>query len=405
MNKADILIYLKNDIDKLIEYCSSQEWLGYDPYDGLNSPLFKYSFFNRNKFFRILIIQFFKNSPINLRPLFLIRKEANSKGLALCLKSLVMIYKHNSEKKYLSYINHLINLLIKERATNNLKLWGYNFDWQSRAFFIKKHSPNFVVSYFVLDSFFELYKLTKEKKYKKIFIESCNVLIDKFLEKRGDKKHFKYVLNDKKVIHNVNLFGSSLMSKAFAITGDDRFKIVSEETLATSIDYQSDNGSWPYGIERMHSWIDSFHTCFNLLSFNDFILNTGIRVYEDKLVKGFKYFINNFFTKNYVIKYYDKKTYPIDIHSFAIGLITLIKLEKYLKDKEMIIKTYNHINKNFKSEKGTYYFRIYKFFKNKIPYMRWGQSWLLYSFVILYEYISNKTKNQIGFYSINKCKD
>lgn len=393
MGKVDLLISLKNNIDKLIEYCNNQEWLGYDPYDGLNSPLFRCLFFDRNKYFRILIIQFFKNFPINLRPLFFIKKEANPKGLALCLKSLITIYKNSGGKKYLSYINYLVNLLMEERATNNLKLWGYNFDWQSRAFFIKKHSPNFVVSYFVLDSFFELYNLTKEERYRKIFIESCDTLVEKFLENKDGEKYFKYVPNDKKMIHNVNLFGSSLMSKAFSLTKDNRFRIISEEALVTSVGCQSNDGSWPYGREQMHKWVDSFHTCYNLLSLDDFILNTGIKTYEDRLIKGFNYFINNFFTDDCIIKYYNKKMYPIDIHSFAIGLITLIKLERYLKDKEIIIKTYNYLDKNFKSKKGIYYFRIYKFFKNKIPYMRWSQSWLLYSFVILYEHISKKINN------------
>lgn len=394
MNKDDWLATLINDIDNLIEYCEREKWLGYDPFDGLNSPIFKYLFLNRNIYLRILIIQFFKNFPINLRPLFFIKKEANAKGLSLCLSSLITIYRYTNDERYLLYINYLADLLLKERDSNSLKLWGYNFDWQSRAFFVKKHSPNFVVSYFVLNSFFELYNLTKEERYKEIFINSCKILIDNFLKNKGRKKYFKYVLNDNKLIHNVNLFGASLMSKAFRLTKDKKFLDISEETLKTSIRYQRDNGSWPYGEEQMHRWIDSFHTCYNLLSLNDFIMNTGIKTYESSLERGFKFFINNFITENFIIKYFNNKIYPIDIHSFTAGLVTLIKLERYLDNKEIIINTYNFLKNNFKNDKGIFCFRIYKLFKNKIPYMRWNQSWSLYCLIKLYEYIS-KSKEEI----------
>ncbi len=393
MSKIDLQVSLKDSIDNLIEFCNSQKWIGHDPYDGLNSPILRYLFFDRNIYFRLLIIQFFKNFPINLRPLFFIKKEANPKGLALCLKSLLMIYKHTGNKKYLSYINYLVNLLLEGRSTNSLGLWGYNFDWQSRAFFVKKYSPNLVVSYFVLDSFYDLYNLTKEERYRKIFINSCDILIEKFLQNNNGERYFKYVLHDKKIIHNVNFFGASLMSKAFILTKDEKFRRISEETLITSVECQSDDGSWSYGKEQMHKWVDSFHTCYNLLSLNDFMLNTGIKTYENRLVKGFNYFINNFFKGDSIIKYYDKKIYPIDIHSFTTGLITLIKLERYLEDKRIIIKIYNYLEENFKGTKGIYYYRIYKLFKNKIPYMRWSQSWLLYSLVLFYEYIRKLNNN------------
>jgi hypothetical protein len=385
--KSDSLFSLKEDIDNLIKYCEEEKWLGYDPFDGLNSPIFKYLFLNRNKYLRIFIIQFFKNFPFNLRPLFFIKKETNAKGLSLFLSSMLIFYKYTNDEKYLLNINKLTNLLLKERKVNNLDLWGYNFDWQSRAFFVRKNCPNFVVSYFVLSSFFELYNLTKEEKHKEIFISSCKKLISNFLEESRGKNYFKYVLNDKKLIHNVNLFGASLMSKAFYLTGDIEFLDISEKTLETSVRCQQENGAWPYGEEKIHEWVDSFHTCYNLLSLNDFIINTKNKTFENNLIKGFNYFINNFFAENFIVKYYNNKIYPIDIHSFTTALITLIELERYLKDKSLIINTYNFINNNFKSLKGFYYFRSYKILKNKIPYMRWNQSWTMYALAKLYEYI------------------
>jgi hypothetical protein len=393
-NKDNLLSSLKENIEELTEYCIKEDWSGYDPYDGLNSPLFRYLFLDKNKYSRLFIIQFFKNFSINLRPIFFIKKEYNPKGLGLFLISLINIYRFTKDKKYLLHINYLTDLLLKEREKNSQKLWGYNFDWQSRAFFLKKNSPNLIVSYFVLNSFFELYNLTKEENYKNIFIDSCKILINNFFINIKGQKYFKYIINYNKLIHNVNLFGASLMSKAFLLTKEKKFLYTSEEALKTSINYQNYNGSWPYGEEQIHIWIDSFHTCYNLLSINDFIENTGIIKYENNLIRGLNFFINNFFSRNVIIKYFNNKIYPIDIHSYTAGIITLVKLARFLDNKEIILSTYGYLINEFKDkDKNFFYFRIYKLFKNKIPYIRWNQAWALYSLTILYDYLSESVNN------------
>jgi hypothetical protein len=393
-NKDNLLSSLKENIEELTEYCIKEDWSGYDPYDGLNSPLFRYLFLDKNKYSRLFIIQFFKNFSINLRPIFFIKKEYNPKGLGLFLISLINIYRFTKDKKYLLHINYLTDLLLKEREKNSQKLWGYNFDWQSRAFFLKKNSPNLIVSYFVLNSFFELYNLTKEENYKNIFIDSCKILINNFFINIKGQKYFKYIINYNKLIHNVNLFGASLMSKAFLLTKEKKFLYTSEEALKTSINYQNYNGSWPYGEEQIHIWIDSFHTCYNLLSINDFIENTGIIKYENNLIRGLNFFINNFFSRNVIIKYFNNKIYPIDIHSYTAGIITLVKLAKYLDNKKIILNTYRYLINEFKDkDEKFFYFRIYKLLKNKIPYIRWSQAWALYSLTILYDYLSESVNN------------
>lgn len=385
--KKELIVSVKQHIDSLIRYFQKQGWKGYDPYDGLNSPVFKWFFLNRNKYFRILIIQFFKNFPINLRALFFIKKEINAKVLALFLKSLIIIYKHFSNNKYLDLINNLANLLIKQRDYK-LKLWGYCFDWQSRAFFIKKYTPNLVVSYFVLDSLLELYYLTGKKYFKEVFIESCNSIINNFLYEGENESYFKYVTKNNDLIHNVNLFGSSLMAKAFRLTNEEKFLTISEETLRTTIKYQRSDGSWFYGQEKKHQWIDSFHSCYNLLSLKEFIINTGKSTYENSLVNGLNYYLDNFFTSDYAIKYFSNKTYPIDIHCLTVGIITLIELKEYIKNNKIIINIYKFLVENFRDKKGFFYYRKCKFYKNKISYMRWTQAWSLLCLAKLYDYLS-----------------
>ena len=78
---------IEESVRKLISFCSDQEYKGYDPFDGLNSKLFKYSGLSKFYFFRLFWVQLFKRNPVNIRRLVGIDKEYNSKGLGLFLSS------------------------------------------------------------------------------------------------------------------------------------------------------------------------------------------------------------------------------------------------------------------------------------------------------------------------------
>ena len=62
--------------------CEREGFAGWDPYDGLNSKVFKaLPFVGRSAVARLVWIQFFKRNPINLRRLLLVPKERNAKGI------------------------------------------------------------------------------------------------------------------------------------------------------------------------------------------------------------------------------------------------------------------------------------------------------------------------------------
>ena len=72
---------------RLRQYCENEQFKGWDPYDGLNSRVYRaIPLLNRSAIWRLCVIQGFKRSPINLRPLMLVPKEHNAKGIGLFLK-------------------------------------------------------------------------------------------------------------------------------------------------------------------------------------------------------------------------------------------------------------------------------------------------------------------------------
>src|SRR5262245_43788045 len=76
---------------KLLGYCRANDWSGYDPYDALNSELLKLAPFLDFRFFRIGLTQLLKRSPVNVRPLLLIKPTQNAKALGIFLKALIKL--------------------------------------------------------------------------------------------------------------------------------------------------------------------------------------------------------------------------------------------------------------------------------------------------------------------------
>jgi len=76
---------------KLLDYCKKNDWAGYDPYDALNSPIFRYLPFLDFKLFRLELTQLLKRSPIKIRPLLLVPKMQNPKALALFLMAFLKL--------------------------------------------------------------------------------------------------------------------------------------------------------------------------------------------------------------------------------------------------------------------------------------------------------------------------
>src|SRR5215475_8236859 len=79
----------EQSFSKLLRYCRSESWVGYDPYDALNSPLARTLPF-KNKFARTVLTQLVKRNVFNLRPILGIDKGPNPKGIALAIRALLL---------------------------------------------------------------------------------------------------------------------------------------------------------------------------------------------------------------------------------------------------------------------------------------------------------------------------
>lgn len=368
---------------ELKKYCEQEEFKGYDPYDGLNSKLFNaIPIVSKNRYARLAWIQAFKRSPFNLRAITGVKKDYNPKALGLFLSGFCNLYTLEPKQEYLDKIYFFTNKLQELQNTKwSGACWGYNFDWQARAFFQPKHTPTVVASVFIASALLDAFEITKDESLLKIARSTCN-FITKDLNRTFDNNGnfaFSYSPLDNSVVFNASLLGSRLLARVYSFTNEKELIETARKSVQFCCNYQKEDGSWGYGTLPFHQWIDNFHTGYNLECIADYMKYSGDNSYEDQVKKGFDYYIKTFFTEEGIPKYYSNSVYPIDIHAPAQLVITLQKLEKFKEHKKVLDKVFGWTIKNMQSDQGYFYYQINKTFSSKISYMRWAQAWMFYA--------------------------
>jgi len=384
---------IKESFKKLKYYCERENFKGWDPYDGLNSWVMQKTPLGKSRFFRLAWIQLFKRNPVNFRKLVGVKKDYNPKGLGLFLIGYCNLYKKDQRQEYLDKINFLSEELIQLKTLDySGACWGYNFDWQARAFFQPKYTPTVVATSFIGEALLMAYDITKSPNLLAI-AESCCDFILKDLNKSFDSDD-NYTLSysplDNTQVFNAGLLGAKLLCLVYKYTKDEQLLKEARSIVSYVCSKQFEDGSWSYGTLPYHQWIDNFHTGYNLECIFAYQTISGDGSFSNNIKTGLDYYLENFFTEEGISKYYNNQTYPIDIHAPAQLVVTLAKMNELKDNKELVDKVLNWTIDNMQDTKGYFYYQKKKTVTSKIPYIRWAQSWMFYAFsYYVLEFIEN----------------
>lgn len=382
-----------NNFIKLKNYCEVEGFKGWDPYDGLNSKVAHWLLpLKHSAILRLCIIQGFKRCPVNLRPLALVPKEHNAKGIGLFLQGYCNLYQAVSNDKTLQkelgtpedikqHIGFLAKLLTDMRSKGDYHgtCWGYNFDWQARRLFLfPKYTPTVVATNFCATALMAAYEVTGNKEYLDVALTSAEfVLKDLHRKEYKDGLIFSYSpLQGNDTVFNASLLGSRLLSYCYHYTGKEEYKEMARRSVVACCEGQNEDGSWVYGLLPVQSWIDSFHTGYNLDGLVAYEEMTGDTSFHENIEKGFEFYIKNFFEEDGTPKYYHNKMYPIDIHCPGQLLVTLNRLNKFDGHKELAEKVLAWTVENMQDKKGYFYYQLKECMSSKIPYMRWSNAFM-----------------------------
>ncbi len=384
----DLLAMLKGSLEGLLTYCKKNNWSGFDPYDGLNSRLYLASPLKKSKICRLAMIQILKRLPINLRPMLLVPKQQNPKAIALFLSAFVRLSRSGILMTE-DLIREMTALLANMRSPDaSYWSWGYSFPWQTRGELVPWGAANLVCTAFVSNALLDAYEYNQDIQCLKMATSAADYLLNELYWAEGESQAcFAYPLPHVRVpIHNANFLGAALLSRISKYSGE---KIYLERALKVarySAAQQHDDGSWGYGELSTQRWVDNFHTGYNLCALRTLCLCAETAEFEPHIRSGLEFYRNHFFADDGAPKYFHNQTYPIDIHSVAQSIITLLELKGLQEGNvEQAYAVYKWAMDNMWDQQGYFYFQLHALYKNKISYMRWSQAWMLLALSALLE--------------------
>lgn len=391
---------MKSLIDSFIRlksYCETEDYKGWDPYDGLKSKVANaFLPLKHSAILRLCIIQGFKRCPVNLRRIAMVPKEHNAKGIGLFLQGYCNLYKVIEKKgvafkelgttdEVLRKIRYLADLLLQMRSDKMFPgkfhgaCWGYNFDWQARRLFLfPAYTPTVVATNFCATALMEAYEVTHDKRYLEVALSAAKFIIeDLHRSEYKDGFLFSYsMLSGNDTVFNASILGSRLLSYCYKYTGNETYKQLARKSIVACCAGQEEDGSWRYGMLPVQKWRDSFHTGYNLDGLIAYQENTGDHSFDENIAKGFDYYINHFFLDDGTPKYYDNQTYPIDIHCPGQLFVTLSRLHKFGAFRQTAAKVLQWTIDNMQDPNGYFYYQLKPGMSSKIPYMRWSNAFM-----------------------------
>jgi hypothetical protein len=391
VREDDSLKLARDTTVRLLAYCRANDWAGYDPYDALNSPVFKALPFLDFRFPRIVLTQMMKRSPMNFRSVLRVPPTQNPKGLALFLSAFLKL-----SRVGLLDEEDLVGMMAEKLGALRSKgsrhwCWGYSFPWQTRTILVPKGAPNLVCTTFVANALLDAYEGVGDSQYLGMAVSAAEYLLDELYWTEGDSvAGFSYPLpSSRGRVHNANFLGAALLCRVSRHCGDKKFIEPALKVARYSAARQHKNGSWDYGELPTQRWIDNFHTGYNLCALRSINENTATSEFEPEVRLGLEFYRNQFFREDGAPGYFHDRIYPIDIHSAAQSIITLLTLrDLHPENVGVAFSVLKWTIDNMWDERGYFYYQVFPLFTSKISYMRWSQAWMLLAMSVLLEEIS-----------------
>jgi len=366
----------------LLEECKRDGYAGYDPFDGLNSKLFDQLGGNRFPLGRLAWLQLHKRSPLNLRPLVRVPKKRNPKGIALMVMGLLERFSALNDATALTEAVELGNWLVTQSADQEKwhhRAWGYHFDWAARAFYVPRGKPNAITTCYVARALYALGTATDDKQFTEAAIDA-GYFLDQLHIEDGGCEYYAYIPGETAFVHNASLWSAALVAETAVRVGNETMRERALRVARQSASMQRPDGSWIYGARGHHSFIDGFHTGYNLEALDMLRKATGVREFDHVIERGMAYYRRTFFLSDGTVKYYHDNVWPLDTHSVAQAIVTLLKVGATDENNALADKVVEVAEATlYMPSKRRFVYQRGRWVTNRINYLRWTQAWAFYA--------------------------
>jgi hypothetical protein len=358
-----------NALDAIRRWGEARDWRGYDPYDALNSPFAPYLTLGTT-FGRRALTQVVKGSPVNLRPLLRVAPDYNDKALALVASAYARLAAARSDGAAAAAARRWLDRVIADAVVDETgRGWGYHFDVQTRFFGYAKGTPNTIATSFVAHALLDGLELLGDPRFGDAAAEASGFLRANMLAAEDDTPFFRYLEKERELVHNANLLACSVVVRTSALRAEPLDEGVAA-AVATSVDAQRADGSWPYAAGEAGDWVDNFHTGYVLESLGRCRALVGD--VGPALERGFDFWERELFMPDGRPKPSPGRRFPVDAHDFAQAIETWLSAADWRSSAlELAGSTADLMVRTMLNPDGYVDFRHGRFLANRVPFIRW----------------------------------
>jgi hypothetical protein len=382
---------IEHAYESLAAWCRERDYAGHDPFDALNSRLFQATPLRRSRAARLVWTQAFKRSPVSFRKMARVPVERNPKGTALFALAALSNFRRTKTKEAANAARSLLgDLLGAQIGGLSGAAWGYNFDWQGRAFFAPRGTPMIVPTAFAARALLEAARDLDDESYLRAARSSCDFILNDLprSEQSEGGVCWSYSPIDRTRVFNASLLAAETLASAGALTGERELCAWAVKGARYVVSRQREDGSWAYGADGYQSWADNFHTAFVLTSMARIMRSCPScrGEFHEATRRGYEFWRGAFFLPNGWPKYFHDRLYPVDAHSAGAAIAALLELRELDGGAaELARKIALWAVQNLRDPRGFFYYQRRRFYTVRTPYMRWSQAWMLYGLARLLE--------------------
>lgn len=365
---------------ELEAFVRSRNWVGYDPYDLRAHPLFKSLL--QNRWAALPTKTLTHLFPLALRRLFHIQPVAHPKAMALFADAYLNLYEVTHNSGYLDFAGMQLDRLRKHATPGFSGLaWGLPFDYIGRDP-LPAGAPSIVITSIAARVFLHAYQVAGQGDYLEAAASACRFLATDIPRFQPDENRICFSKSPAVhwYIHNANLMTAATLAAVGRASGHNNWNGLARKAVNYSLAEQHPDGSWYYWSppNKLMHWIDHYHTGFVLRALDDLLQESGWEDLEGPLARGYTYYIQNLFAEGCIPCLTNRSCFPVDIHSCAEAILCLSQLAHRFPDAmEHATRVLDWTLANMRDRGGFFYYRRYRYFTAKIPYMRWGQAWMI----------------------------
>ena len=350
--------------DRVLARMIADDFAGADPFDGLESAVFRASGLGRFRLARLAWLQAIKRGPDFMRKAANIPPMINPKTLALL----------NGAAQGVVLCDVGGRLLEMQNPDGG---WGYPFEWQARAFHAQRHQSNAIVTSFVVDALIESGLATDHPA-----LQKAAGFIDQKLWREG---YFAYFDHSAVEIHNASLWAAFALHRMIGPNGK------SERAVERVINAQKIDGSWAYGTLSHHRFVDGFHTGY-VLDLLDRFQASGMSGLDDAIARGWQFYRDKCFDADGLPRSFAGQERYVDAHAVAQAMGSLVRFG----DKRGSVRVAAWAADTlFDPTCDLFFAGITKGGRpDRQNYMRWTQAWMVWGLSIVIESMGSKLQDK-----------